>query len=144
MSNNGSANGNATLNSGSNGGAPEKENIRNVIIIGSGPSGYTAALYTARANLHPLLIAGSADPATSRIKGGQLMYTSDIENFPGAIEDAEAGVEDIKGLSGPDLMMRMEMQALHFGAEMIQEFVTEVDFCSDPGGTYTVKTESGA
>src|SRR6478672_11557477 len=75
--------------------------VRNVIIIGSGPSGYTAALYTARANLQPLLIAGSADPTTSRIKGGQLMYTSDIENFPGAIEDANAGVEGVKGLSGP-------------------------------------------
>ena len=60
--------------------------IRNVIIIGSGPSGYTAALYTARANLKPLLIAGSADKKTSRVKGGQLMATSDIENFPGAIE----------------------------------------------------------
>ena len=60
--------------------------IRNVIIIGSGPAGYTAALYTARANLKPLLIAGSADSKTARIKGGQLMATSDIENFPGAIE----------------------------------------------------------
>jgi len=138
MSNNGSANGNAAQN-----GAAQKEDIRNVIIIGSGPSGYTAALYTARANLQPLLIAGSLDPTTSRIKGGQLMFTSDIENFPGAIEDAEADVESIKGLSGPDLMSRMEKQARHFGAEMVEEFVTEVDLCSAPGSIYTLKTESG-
>src|SRR3989441_6617812 len=86
------------------------DDVRNVIIIGSGPAGYTAALYTARANLHPLLIAGSTDDATSRIKGGQLMYTSDIENFPGGIEDPNAALEELKGVSGPDLMMRMEMQ----------------------------------
>lgn len=131
--------------------------IRNVIIIGSGPTGYTAALYTARANLQPLLIAGSADPKTARIKGGQLMYTSDIENFPGAIstgvdldtfvyldEDAKTEAsQDVKGLSGPHLMTRMELQARHFGAQMIEEFVTEVDICSHPGETITVKTESG-
>lgn len=117
--------------------------IRNVIIIGSGPSGYTAALYTARANLQPLLIAGNLDPTTSRIKGGQLMYTSDIENFPGAIENPEADVTEVKGISGPDLMGRMELQARHFGAEMLEEFVTEVDICSHPGEYYTVKTESG-
>src|SRR4028119_262771 len=89
------------------------DEIRNVIIIGSGPAGYTAALYTARANLKPLLIAGSADKKTARIKGGQLMATSDIENFPGAIEtgvdldgyaylDDAAKTEaiaDVKGLS---------------------------------------------
>ncbi len=118
--------------------------IRNVIIIGSGPAGYTAALYTARANLSPLLIAGSLDPKTARIKGGQLMYTSDIENFPGAIENSGADVESVKGLSGPDLMHRMELQARHFGAEMIEEFVTEVDICTSPGEAYLVKTESGA
>ncbi|MDF2441162.1 MAG: thioredoxin reductase [Abditibacteriota bacterium] len=119
------------------------DDIRNVIIIGSGPSGYTAALYTARANLQPLLIAGSLDPKTSRIKGGQLMATSDIENFPGAIESGDVAIEDVKGLTGPDLMGRMEKQALHFGAEMIEEFVTEVDLCTSPGNVYTVKTESG-
>lgn len=117
--------------------------IRNVIIIGSGPAGYTAALYTARANLQPLLIAGNLDPATSRIKGGQLMFTSDIENFPGAIENPDADVSEVKGVSGPDLMHRMELQARHFGAEMIEDFVTEVDICSHPGEYYTVKTESG-
>jgi thioredoxin reductase (NADPH) len=126
----------------SNGAAPQDE-MRNVVIIGSGPSGYTAALYTARANLHPLLIAGSLDISTSRIKGGQLMATSDIENFPGAIETPVDDVASVKGISGPDLMKRMEMQALHFGAEMMEEFVTEVDFCTAPGDYYIVKTESG-
>ena len=133
------------------------DEIRNVIIIGSGPTGYTAALYTARANLKPLLIAGSADKKTARIKGGQLMATSDIENFPGAIEtgvdldsfgylDENAkneAIKDVKGLSGPHLMTKMELQARHFGAEMLEEFVTEIDLCSDPGGVYTVRTESG-
>ena len=131
--------------------------IRNVIILGSGPAGYTAALYTARANLKPLLIAGSADKKTSRIKGGQLMATSDIENFPGAIEtgvdldtfaflegdEKTAALQDVKGLSGPHLMTRMEMQARHFGAEMVEEFVTEIDICSDPGKVYTLTTETG-
>ena len=119
------------------------EEMRNVIIIGSGPAGYTAALYTARANLQPLLIAGNLDPATSRIKGGQLMATSDIENFPGAIETPVENVSDVKGISGPELMRRMEMQALHFGAEMTEEFVTEIDLCEAPGDYYTLKTESG-
>jgi thioredoxin reductase (NADPH) len=136
---------------------PNPGDIRNVIIIGSGPTGYTAALYTARANLKPLLIAGSADKKTARIKGGQLMATSDIENFPGAIETSvdlntwsymdeeaqRAASSDVKGLSGSHLMARMELQARHFGAELISEFVTDVDICSDPGGIYTVRTESG-
>jgi len=109
------------------------DGIYNVIIIGSGPAGYTAALYTARANLSPLLISGGLDPKTARIKGGQLMYTSDIENFPGTGE----------GVTGPDLMGRMEQQALRFGTEMIEEFVTEVNLCDFPGDYYTVKTEAG-
>ncbi len=131
--------------------------IRNVIIIGSGPAGYTAALYNARANLKPLLIAGSADKKTARQKGGQLMATSDIENFPGAIEtgvdldtfaflqdeELDAATKDVKGLSGPHLMTKMEMQARHFGTEMIEEFVTAVDICSQPGELYTVTTETG-
>lgn len=133
--------------------------IENVIILGSGPAGYTAALYTARANLHPLLIAGSLDPKTSRIKGGQLMYTSDMENFPAGIEvqDADmstlqdlygedetaAAAQKVKGISGPNLMKRMELQARHFGARMLEEFVTDIDVCSAPGEYYTLRTESG-
>ncbi|HEX8237587.1 MAG TPA: FAD-dependent oxidoreductase [Abditibacteriaceae bacterium] len=138
---------NGHLTSGLNGaesnGTPASEEMRNVVIIGSGPSGYTAALYTARANLHPLLIAGSLDPTTSRIKGGQLMATSDIENFPGAIETPVDDIAHVKGISGPELMKRMEMQALHFGAEMLEEFVTDVDLCAAPGNHYIVKTASG-
>ena len=90
------------------------DKTRNVIIIGSGPAGYTAALYTARANLSPLLIAGNLDPKTMRIKGGQLMYTSDIENFPGAVETPIENLESLKGVSGPELMKRMEMQGAPF------------------------------
>ncbi|HEY0074811.1 MAG TPA: FAD-dependent oxidoreductase [Abditibacteriaceae bacterium] len=117
-----------------NGTAPKAENgIRNVVIIGSGPAGYTAALYTARAGLSPLLIAGGFEQTTSRIKGGQLMFTSDIENFPGTGE----------GVTGPELMLKMEEQALRFGTEMLQEFVTDVDLCEAPGEVYRLKLESG-
>jgi thioredoxin reductase (NADPH) len=133
------------------------EQIRNVIILGSGPAGYTAALYTARANLKPLLIAGNLDTKTSRIKGGQLMYTSDIENFPGGVvapgvdaegwehlsgDSEEKAIADLQGMSGPGLMKRMELQARHFGAEMLEEFVTEVDLKNE-SSIYTITTESG-
>lgn len=137
----------------------ENTQIENVIVVGSGPAGFTAALYAARASLKPLLIAGSLDQQTSRIKGGQLMYTSDIENFPAGIEvpgfdidtidtlhgeKEEEAVTKVKGVSGPNLMKRMELQARHFGARMLEEFVTEVDFSTVPGKGYsTVKTESG-
>lgn len=110
-----------------------KSSIRNVVIIGSGPAGYTAALYTARAGLSPLLIAGGFEQVTSRIKGGQLMFTSDIENFPGTGH----------GVTGPELMMKMEEQALRFGTEMLQEFVTDVNLCDAPGDIYTLTLESG-
>lgn len=133
------------------------EQIRNVIILGSGPAGYTAALYTARANLEPLLIAGNLDTKTSRIKGGQLMYTSDIENFPGGViapgveaeewenlsgDSEDKAIANLQGMSGPGLMKRMELQARHFGAEMLEEFVTEVDVNND-SHIYTITTESG-
>ncbi len=132
--------------------------VENVIIVGSGPAGYTAALYTARANLRPLLIAGNLDQKTSRIKGGQLMYTSDIENFPAAIdvlgqdmstldalygEAEDAATETVKGITGPNLMKRMELQARHFGTRMLDEFVTEIEICSAPGEYSIIKTESG-
>ena len=140
---------------GTQNGTQQKNKIHNVIIIGSGPAGYTAALYTARANLHPLLIAGSTDKKTARIKGGQLMYTSDIENFPAAVKvegdvdgfdylesDAQdAMIASLTGVSGPDLMKRMELQARHFGAQMVEEFVTKVSI--DAGGVHVLQTESG-
>ncbi len=95
--------------------------IKNVTIIGSGPAGLTAALYTARAELTPILIAGTTP-------GGQLMLTSEVENFPGFPE----------GIQGPDLMNRMIKQAQRFGTKMVNENVVSVDFTNKP---FTVKTE---
>lgn len=89
--------------------------VYNVIIIGSGPAGYTAALYTARANLEPLIVCGYQF-------GGQLTLTDVVENFPGFSE----------GIAGPALMENMKKQALRFGAELIFKDVTGVDFRSKP------------
>ena len=89
--------------------------IRNVIIIGSGPAGYTAAVYTARANMKPLVIAGSVTA------GGELMNTTDVENFPGFPE----------GIMGPDLMDNMQKQAERFGAEIMFDDVTAVELAGD-------------
>jgi len=91
------------------------QEIRDVIIVGSGPSGYTAAIYTARANLKPLLIASSVTA------GGELMNTTDVENFPGFPE----------GIMGPDLMAGLEKQADRFGTEILFEDVTSVDLAGD-------------
>ncbi|KKT35059.1 MAG: Thioredoxin reductase [Candidatus Collierbacteria bacterium GW2011_GWA1_44_12] len=84
---------------------------REVVIIGGGPSGFTAALYLARATLKPLVLAGEK-------KGGQLMFTTEVENYPGFPE----------GVMGPDLMVRMEEQAKKFGAEIRQVNATKVEF----------------
>lgn len=89
--------------------------VRNVIIIGSGPAGYTSAIYAARADLHPLVIAGSVTA------GGELMNTTDVENFPGFPE----------GIMGPDLMDSMQKQAERFGAEILFDDVTAVELSSD-------------
>ncbi len=89
--------------------------IRNVIIIGSGPAGYTAGLYTARAMLEPLMFSGYAS-------GGQLMLTSDVENFPGYPQ----------GITGPEMMMHLREQAERFGCEVIDKNVASVDFSSKP------------
>ena len=86
-----------------------------VIIIGSGPAGLTAALYTARANLQPLVITGVE-------WGGQLMLTSEVENYPGFVD----------GINGPDLMDIMKKQAEKFGTEFISGNVTSVDFNTRP------------
>jgi len=103
--------------------------MRNVIIIGSGPAGYTSAIYTARANLSPLVLA--SEPSGMQMPGGQLMFTGEVENFPGFPE----------GISGPELMELMKKQALRFGVEMIDENAEEVDFAS--GGLFRVRSRSG-
>ena len=103
--------------------------MRNVIIVGSGPAGYTAAIYSARAGLSPLILV--SEPKADQMPGGQLMYTSDVENFPGFPN----------GIQGPDLMESMKTQALHFGTEMIDEDAEEVDF--RPGGPFRVRSSSG-
>ncbi len=105
--------------------------MREVIIIGSGPAGYTAAIYAARAQLNPLVIASSVEP------GGELMKTTEVENYPGFPE----------GLMGPDLMANFQAQAERFGAEILFDDVIEVDLKGDikivktgMGQTYEAKT----
>jgi thioredoxin reductase (NADPH) len=95
--------------------------IENVIIVGSGPAGYTAALYTARANLRPLVIEGFA-------WGGLLQQTTDVENYPGFPE----------GIMGPDMMVRFREQAERFGTRFITDQATKVELTTEPGGVHRV------
>jgi thioredoxin reductase (NADPH) len=95
--------------------------IENVIVIGSGPAGYTAALYTARANLHPLLIEGFA-------WGGLLQQTTDVENYPGFPG----------GVMGPDMMQKFRDQAERFGARLLTEQADRVALATEPGGLHSV------
>jgi thioredoxin reductase (NADPH) len=103
--------------------APSHRADREVVIIGSGPAGLTAALYAARANLHPLLVEGLE-------AGGQLMLTTMVENWPGFRE----------GIMGPDLMGEMRVQAERFGTEVLQGNVTSVDLTNRP---FTIMLEGG-
>jgi len=95
--------------------------VENVIIVGSGPAGYTAALYTARANLSPLVLEGFA-------WGGLLQLTTDVENYPGFPD----------GVMGPEMMQKFRDQAQRFGARLETDDVTRVEFASEPGGIHRV------
>ncbi|HEX3510634.1 MAG TPA: thioredoxin-disulfide reductase [Solirubrobacteraceae bacterium] len=95
--------------------------IDNVVIVGSGPAGYTAALYTARANLEPLVIEGFA-------WGGLLQQTTDVENYPGFPQ----------GIMGPEMMMKFREQAERFGARLLTDQADRVELASEPGGVHSV------
>jgi len=95
--------------------------VENVIIVGSGPAGYTAALYTARANLRPLVIEGFA-------WGGLLQQTTDVENYPGYRD----------GVSGPEMMQEFRDQAERFGTRFLTENASRIELATEPGGIHTV------
>lgn len=102
------------------------DTVHNVIIIGSGPAGWTAAIYSARANLEPVVFEG----ASPNIPGGQLMWTSEVENFPGFPE----------GVKGPELMERFKKQAERFGSKILSENIEKIDFKKRP---FELTSESG-
>ncbi len=104
----------------------DASNVRDVIIIGSGPAGFTAAIYTARAQLRPLMIEGELISNTE-MPGGQLMTTTEVENYPGFVD----------GIMGPELMASFRDQARRFETEIVTELVTRVDFSQPPFGIWT-------
>jgi thioredoxin reductase (NADPH) len=101
---------------------PKQTIDREVVIIGSGPAGLTAAIYSARANLRPLLIDAPADAEKQTTPGGQLMITTDVENYPGFA----------KGIQGPDLMVEFRNQAERFGTDFLEAWINKVDLSERP------------
>ena len=102
------------------------ETIKDTVIIGSGPAGYTAAIYAARANMNPVMFTGMQP-------GGQLTTTTDVENFPGYAN----------GITGPEMMEHLQKQAERFGTEVHYEYITAVDLKKEPGQIHKVVTSSG-
>src|SRR5437763_7559447 len=107
----------------------KQERRRQVVIIGSGPAGLTAAIYTGRANLCPLLIDAPSDAEKQTTPGGQLMITTEVENYPGFSQ----------GVQGPDLMVEFRKQAERFGTEFLEEWITDVDLQERP---FTLETNN--
>src|ERR1700752_3523899 len=99
----------------------ERAELENGVIVGSGPAGYTAALYTARADLRPVVVEGFA-------WGGLLQQTTDVENYPGFPE----------GVMGPEMMQKFRDQAERFGARLVTDQAERVQFASEPGGVHSV------
>src|SRR3954454_10151905 len=95
--------------------------IENVVIVGSGPAGYTAALYTSRANLKPVVVEGF-------LWGGLLQQTTEVENYPGFPQ----------GIMGPELMQQMRDQAERFGTRFITDLATSIELAREPGGVHEV------
>src|SRR6266850_927863 len=102
---------------------------KDVVIIGSGPAGLTAAIYAGRASLKPLLIDAPADTEQQTMPGGQLVITTDVENYPGFAQ----------GIQGPDLMVEFRKQAERFGTEFLEEWITKVDLQARP---FTLHTDN--
>ena len=100
----------------------ESRDLENVVIVGSGPAGYTAALYTSRADLNPLVIEGFA-------WGGLLQQTTDVENYPGYSE----------GVMGPQMMQDFRDQAERFGTRFITDDATRIELSKEKGGTHVVE-----